>query len=43
MYVALMGKMRNVYKISVRNPEGRDHSEYLVVEGRIILKWILGK
>jgi hypothetical protein len=27
----------------VGRPEGRDYSEDLVIDGKIILKWILGK
>jgi hypothetical protein len=27
----------------LENPKGRDHSEDLGVDGRIILEWILGK
>jgi hypothetical protein len=27
----------------VGKPEGRDHLEYLGIDGRIILKWILNK
>jgi hypothetical protein len=38
-----MGKMRNEYQMLVGKPEGRDHSEDLGVDGRIILKFILGK
>jgi hypothetical protein len=35
------GEMRNAYKILVGKPEkNRDHSEDLVVHGRIILKRI---
>jgi hypothetical protein len=33
-----MGEMRNAYKIFVG-----DHSEDLVVDGKVILEWILGK
>jgi hypothetical protein len=32
------GKMRNAYKIMVVNLKGRNHLEYLRVDGRIILK-----
>jgi hypothetical protein len=35
--------MRNAYKILVGKPEGRNYSEDLVVDGRIILEWILEK
>jgi hypothetical protein len=27
----------------VGKPEGRDHSEFPVVNGKIILEWIIGK
>jgi len=33
----------NAYKILVGKSEGRDHSEDLGIQGKIILKWILGK
>jgi len=36
-----MGDMRDTLKISARKLEGRDHFLYLLVERRIILKWIL--
>jgi hypothetical protein len=32
--------MRNAYNILVGKLEGRYHSEYLRVDGRILLKWI---
>jgi hypothetical protein len=35
--------MRNAYNILVGNPEGKDHSEDLGVDGRIILDCVLGK
>jgi hypothetical protein len=38
-----MGDMRNAYKILVGNLKGIDHLEYIGVDGRIILEWILGK
>jgi hypothetical protein len=41
-HVARMGEMRNVYKIWSEILKGRDHLEYLVADGRIILDWILG-
>jgi hypothetical protein len=37
------GKDENIYKILVKNLEGRDLSEDLSVDGRIILEWILEK
>jgi hypothetical protein len=33
-----MGKMRNAYKFWFESLKGRDHSEDLGVDGRIILK-----
>jgi len=35
-YVACMGEIGNTYKILVRYPEGKSHSEDLDVDGRII-------
>jgi hypothetical protein len=35
--------MVNAYKISVGILKGRYHPENLDVDGRIILKWILGE
>jgi hypothetical protein len=37
-----MWEFRNSYKILVIKPEEKKHSEDLVVDGRIILKWIVG-
>jgi hypothetical protein len=36
-----MEEMRNAYKIFVGKPEGKNYSEDLGVDGRIILDWIL--
>jgi hypothetical protein len=38
-----MGVMRNAYKILIENLKGREHSEDLGVDGKIILEWILGE
>jgi hypothetical protein len=38
---ACMGEMRNAYRILVANMKGRDHSEDVGVDGRIILIWVL--
>jgi hypothetical protein len=38
-----MGEMKNAYKILVENLKGRDHSEDLKADGRIMLEWTLGK
>jgi hypothetical protein len=35
-HVALMGEMRNAYKMLVGKPERIDHSEDLSVDGRIL-------
>jgi hypothetical protein len=37
-YVARIGEKRNVYKIWLENLKGRDHSEEVGENGRIILK-----
>jgi len=39
----MTARKRNAYKISVENLKGRNHSEDLGVDWRIILEWILGK
>jgi hypothetical protein len=38
-----MGENRNAYNILVREPEGKGRAEYLSVDGKIILEWIVGK
>jgi hypothetical protein len=35
--------MRNTSSMWVGKPEGRDHSENLGIDGKIILEWIPGK
>jgi len=35
--------MRNAYKILSEILKGKDHSEELDVDGKVILWWILGK
>jgi hypothetical protein len=35
--------MRIISKTFVRKPEGKNHSEDLVVDGRILLEWLLEK
>jgi len=37
------GETRSAYKILVGSPKRRDHSKNLGIEGKIILKWMLGK
>jgi hypothetical protein len=39
----IIGAKRNAYPILMRDLKGRDHLGDLSVDGRIILKWILGK
>jgi hypothetical protein len=36
-----MGEIKNAYKIFVRKLEGKNYSEGLGIDGRIILEWIL--
>ena len=38
-----MGKRTGVYRVLVGKPEGKNHLEDLVVDGRIILRWIFRK
>jgi hypothetical protein len=38
-----MREMRKAYKVMVGKPEGKNHSEDLSVDRRIILEWILRK
>jgi hypothetical protein len=42
-HVARVGEMRNAYNFWLENLTGRDHSEDLGVDERIILEWILQK
>jgi hypothetical protein len=42
-HVARMGAMKHAYSTLAGKPEGRDHSEDVGVNGRIILEWILRK
>jgi hypothetical protein len=39
----MMKSRRMSYKYLVGKPEGRNHSEDLGVDGKIILEWMLGK
>jgi hypothetical protein len=40
-YVARMGEERNVYKVLMGNPEGKNHLEDQGVDGRMGSEWIL--
>jgi hypothetical protein len=42
-YVARMGEGRNVYKVSMRKPEGKRPSEDRILYGRMGLEWKLGR
>jgi hypothetical protein len=42
-HVARVGDMRNIYKFWSENLKGKDQTEDLDVDGRIILEWYLGK
>jgi hypothetical protein len=42
-HVVCMEEMKNIYRILVGKPEGKDRSEDLDVDGRIILEWFLQK
>ena len=42
-HIARMGERRDVYRVLVRNPEGKNHLGEQGVDGRIILRWILRK
>jgi hypothetical protein len=41
--VERLEEMRNAHSILAGKSEGRDHSEDLGIDKKIILKWILGK
>jgi len=38
-----MGEMRNAYRILVGSLKERDQAENRGVDGRILLRWVLGK
>jgi len=42
-HVARMGERRDVYRVLVGKPEGKNHVEDPGVDGRIILRWIFRK
>jgi len=41
--LACMGDRKSIYRALVGEPEGEEHLEYLGVDGRIILEWVLKK
>jgi hypothetical protein len=43
VHVACMRTMRNAYKVWSEKLKGRDHTEDLYIDRKIILEWILGK
>ena len=43
MHVARVEVRSGVYRVLVGKPEGKNHSEDPVVDGRIILRWIFRK
>jgi hypothetical protein len=42
-HVARMGECRNVYRVLVGKPEGKDHLKDQGVDGRMGSKWTLGR
>jgi hypothetical protein len=42
-HVARMGERRNVYRVLVGKPEGKNHLENQGVDGRMGTKWTLGR
>jgi hypothetical protein len=42
-YVACMGEGRNVYRVLVGKPKGKDHLKDQCVDGRMGLEWTLGR
>jgi hypothetical protein len=42
-HVARMGEGRNVYRVLVGKPEGKDHLKDQGVDGRMESKWNLGR
>jgi hypothetical protein len=42
-HVAHIGEGRNVYRVLVGKPEGKDHLEDPGVDGRVGSKWALGR
>jgi hypothetical protein len=42
-HVAYMGEMRNTYKVLIRIPEGKNHSDDISIYGRLISECVLGK
>jgi hypothetical protein len=42
-HVARMGEQMNVYRVSMGNPEGKNHLEDQGVDGKMGSEWILGR
>jgi hypothetical protein len=42
-HVILMEEMRNAHNILVKKPEGKNHLEDLLIDVKVILKWIFKK
>jgi hypothetical protein len=42
-HVASMGEERNVYRVLMGNPEGKNHLEDQGVDGMMGSEWILGR
>ena len=36
-----MGESRGAYRVTVGKPEGKNHSEDLDIDGRVLLNWTL--
>jgi len=41
-HVSRIGERRGIYRVMVRNPDGKNHLEDKVVDGRIVLRWMRG-
>jgi hypothetical protein len=42
-HVARMGEGKNVYRVLVGKPEGKNHLKDQSVDGRMVSKWTLGR
>jgi hypothetical protein len=41
VYIACVGEKRNAYRLFIGNREGRRCVEDQVIDGRVLLKWVL--